>query len=117
MIRAGELELFEYMLLDIFNLNCKPVTRFSRQIKYQRDDCYGLYDGEPISENRFFHKIRISRKLIKTSEALFSTMAHEYVHAWQMERGLEVYHDKANKFDYWTNYFQVRFNIDIVGVV
>ena len=117
MIRAGELELFEYMLQDIFLLKSKPVTRFSRQIKYQRDECYGFYDGEPVSNNRFWHKIRISRKLIKTSEALFSTMAHEYVHAWQMEKGLEVLHDKESKFDYWHNYFLVRFNIDIVGVV
>lgn len=117
MIRAGELELFEYILQDIFNLKCKPVTRFSRQIKYQRDECYGFYDGEPLSKNRYLHKIRISRKLIKTSEGLFSTMAHEYVHAWQMEKGLDVYHDKASKFDYWQNYFSVRFNIDIVGMI
>ena len=117
MIRAGELELFECMLQDIFKLKSKPQTRFSRQIKYQRDDCYGFYNGEPVSNNRFSHKIRISRKLIKTSEGLFSTLAHEYVHAWQVEKGLEVYHDKACKFDYWQNFFQVRFNIDIVGIL
>ena len=117
MIRAGELELFEHMLQDIFNLKCKPVTKFSRQIKYQRDECYGFYDGEPVSKNRFSHKIRISRKLIKTSEQLFSTMAHEYVHAWQLEKGLDVYHNKECKFDYWHNYFNVRFNIDIVGIL
>ena len=117
MIKAGELELFEYMLQDIFNLKSKPFTKFSREIKYQRDDCYGFYIGEILSKNKFCHKIRISRKLIKTSESLFSTMAHEYVHAWQVEKNLDVNHNKECKFDYWQNYFQVRFNIDLIGVV
>lgn len=117
MIRAGELELFEYMLQDIFDLKSKPFTVFSKQIKYQRDDCYGFYTGEPVSKNRFYHKIRISRKLIKTSEQLFSTMAHEYAHAWQVENNLDVYHNKECKFDYWQNYFNIRFSIDIVGMI
>lgn len=117
MIRAGELELFEHILQDVFKLKSKPVTRFSREIKYQRDECYGFYDGEPISKNRFYHKIRISRKLIKTSEALFSTMAHEYAHAWQVEHNLDVYHNKECKFDYWVNFFNIRFNINLIGIV
>ena len=116
MIKAGQLELFEHILLDIFKLKMKPVTIFSREIKYMRAECYGLYSAID-TKNSYFHKIRVSRKLIKKPESLFAVMAHEYVHAWQAENDKELLHNDSSKFEYWTNYFQVRFNIDIVGIV
>ena len=44
-------------------------------------------------------------------------MAHEYVHAWQVENDCELLHDESSKFEYWINYFKVRFELDIVGIV
>ena len=116
MIQAGQLELFEHMLLDIFKLKMKPVTIFSREIKFEKSECYGLYSAVD-TRSSYFHKIRISRKLIKKPEQLFAVMAHEYVHAWQVENDCELLHDESSKFEYWINYFKVRFELDIVGIV
>ena len=116
MIKAGQLELFEHILLDVFKLKMKPVTRFSREIIYNQNECYGLYSAVDTRRS-YFHKIRVSRRLIKTPEQLFALMAHEYVHAWQAENDHDLLHDETSKFEYWHNYFQVRFNCDIVGIV
>lgn len=116
MIKAGQLELFELMLLDVFKLKQKPVTIFSREIKFDRAECYGLYSAVD-TKSGYFHKIRISRKLIKKPEQLFAVMAHEYVHAWQVENDKELLHNESSKFEYWINYFNMRFETDIVGIV
>ena len=44
-------------------------------------------------------------------------MAHEYVHAWQVENDKELLHNESSKFEYWINYFNMRFETDIVGIV
>lgn len=116
MIKAGQLELFNLVLLDVFKLKMKPVVIFSREIRFEKSECYGLYSAVD-TRNNYFHKIRISRKLIKKPEQLFAVMAHEYVHAWQAENNRELLHDDSSRFEYWTNYFQVRFNTDIVGIL
>ena len=116
MIKAGQKELFELVLLDVFKLKKRPVTVFSREIHFNQNECYGLYSAVDTRRS-YFHKIRVSRKLIKTPEQLFALMAHEYVHAWQVENSRDLSHDEASKFEYWTNYFQVRFNVDIVGII
>lgn len=115
MIKAGQLELFELVLLDIFKLKMKPVVVFSREIRFEQNECYGLYSAVDTRKS-YFHKIRISRKLIKTPEQLFAVMAHEYVHAWQIETDRELLHDESSKFEYWVNYFNMRFESDIVGI-
>lgn len=116
MIRAGQKELFELVLLDVFKLKQKPVVVFSREIRFEQSECYGLYSAID-TKSGYFHKIRISRKLIKKPEQLFAVMAHEYVHAWQVETDRELLHDIPSKFEYWMNYFNLRFNTDIVGIL
>ena len=116
MIKLVDIRLFENILQDIFKLKSRPHIRVSQEIKFDGDSCYGLYTGEPYNK-RFLHKIRVSRAEINNNEQLFATMAHEYVHAWQMENNKEVDHEIDSKFEYWVNYFNIRFNINIIGMI
>ena len=115
MIKSGQLELFETILLDIFKLKKKPTVVYSRQIRFNNSDCYGLY-CKIDTKKSYQHKIRVSRKYIKNPEQLFGVLAHEYVHAWQIENDKELDHGILGGFMNWTLYFLKHYDIDIVYV-
>jgi len=117
MIYKVDLALFSAILQETFKLKFKPVMRTKTSVKFQGDACFGVYSGEGFTNGKFKHTITIARDAVKTREALFATMAHEFAHAWQMENMLELTHAKAEKFDYWKNYFSYWFNVDIVLMV
>lgn len=116
MIKAmTNLALFERILNDLLQLKHPPVVRISKTIRFQKADCYGLYEGEETRKGRFTHKIRVSKALANDPAALFAVLAHEFIHAWQMEFGLDTHHDKA--FINWAKYFAKRYLVDIVKMV
>lgn len=111
----AELQLFRCILQDTFNLRSHVHVRVSKQIRLDREDCYGLYYGEKLSPKRSLHSIRVSKKLHKTPEQYFATLAHEWVHAWQTEHDKELDHDAASGFDMWREYFMDNYSIDLVA--
>jgi len=65
----------------------------NKVIRFDGDPCMGMYEGTKFSEKKIAHKIRLSTSEIKSDRQLFCTLAHEYVHAWQMENNQDLGHD------------------------
>ena len=116
MIKSADLRLFQIMLQEIFQLKSRINFRKNRVIRLDGDSCFALYEGYKINNKKFSHTIRLATSEILTNLDLFATMAHEYVHAWQMENDKEVDHDKESGFDTWRDYFLTWYNVDIVSM-
>lgn len=116
MIRKHELHLFCLILQEEFKLKNTLHVTLSRQILFDGDVCMGLYDGVEYRPGKILHKIRINRQEMRDSLTLFATLAHEYAHAWQMENGYDPDHSRETKFDYWVDFFRVRYNCDIISM-
>lgn len=104
--------LFDAILRDIYRLKYAPVIYVSNKIVYEDMVCYGLYEGNEANEN--VHTITLCREPVHNKEALFSTMAHEYCHAWQLENNLDVDHTKESLFIKWYNTFKRDYGVDLV---
>lgn len=114
MIRSADVRLFQVMLQDIFELKSRVNFRKNRVIRMDGDSCFALYEGHKITNKKFFHIIRLATSEILDNLDLFATMAHEYVHAWQMENDKELDHEK--EFETWREYFKTWYNVDIVSM-
>lgn len=108
-IKQVDIALFEAVLKDIFKLKCMPYVSKVRALKFDGEQCWGMYDGHQPKPGKFVHKIRIARDCGTDIYQLFGTIAHEYVHAWQHENGFEVDHDAKSGFKKWQKYFQKHF--------
>jgi hypothetical protein len=98
-----KITLYREILGDIFHLKFPVlVVRKSRIIWPGRIDCWGLYEGEWVNK-KLKHKILYNYRT--SDEVIFQTLCHEYVHAWQMERDLELEHDSP-EFLNWDCYFK-----------
>lgn len=115
MLHRVDLRLFEIMLQDILQLKYRPNLRLSRSIKLDGDICYGLYEGEYIGRGKYIHTIRLNKSQILDNVALFATLAHEYVHAWQMENDYEVDHEDS--YIKWCAVFHVDYGVDITNMI
>jgi hypothetical protein len=115
MIKSDKLRLFQLMLQDEFELKNRVNFAKTRVLRFDGDSCMGMYEGDKISDKKINHKIRFATSEIKTDLDLFSTLAHEYVHAWQMEKDKELDHDTESGFTHWRNYFKAYYDIDIVS--
>lgn len=115
MIRSDMMRLFQLILQDEFKLKSRINFAKTKVIRFDGDSCMGLYEGETNGKNKWIHKIRIATSEVKTPEDLFATLAHEYVHAWQMEQGKDLDHDKASGFAKWREHFKTCYNVDIVS--
>lgn len=103
--------LFKLVLDDIFQLKYTPhIVRKSKIMWPGRIDCWGMYYGE-IVKNKIKHRIEYYYKT--TPEIIFATLAHEYVHAWQNENGLELEHDSQEEFRNWESYFLKHFGVNL----
>lgn len=69
----------------------------------------GMYYGDEV-KGKFKHRIEYDYKT--TPENIFTTLAHEYVHAWQMENGFELEHDTP-EFIMWEKHFREYWDIDL----
>lgn len=107
--------LFRLILEAEFRLKNRVNFRQRDRILFDGAECFGDYWGEPLDSGGFQHKIRVATSEVHTPEALFATLAHEYVHAWQMETGRELDHDLASGFAGWQEHFQRHYGIDILG--
>jgi hypothetical protein len=116
MIRSDKARLFQLMLQDEFKLKHRVNFAKTKVLRFDGDSCMGMYEGENISDKKINHKIRVATSEVKTDKDLFSTLAHEYVHAWQMEHGFDLDHDTASGFTQWRNYFNAYYGIDIVSM-
>ena len=114
-MQSDYLNLYQNILRDTFQLRSPVHVRVSRQCRLDGEDCYGLYYGEYINPRRSLHSIRISRKMHRTPEEWFATLAHEYVHAWQTEQGLDLDHDEESGFERWREYFWQHWGLDLVA--
>ncbi len=115
MIKSDTMRLFELMLQDEFKLKSRINFAKTKVLRFDGDSCMGMYEGYKISNKKFCHKIRIATSEVKTDEDLFTTMAHEYVHAWQMENDLDIDHTKESGFKKWQDYFVAHYDADIVS--
>ncbi len=110
-IKQTDIALFEAVLKDIFNLKCKPYISKVKSLKFDGDACLGMYDGEELKKGKFIHKIRLARDSIADIHELFGTIAHEYVHAWQHEQGLDVDHSVKSGYKTWQKYFMKNYGV------
>jgi hypothetical protein len=78
--------------MDSIGLQKKPKIRLCNRIQFEGYECFGLYEGFYDSPRKTFHRISLSKKKINSPEQLFATMAHEYCHALQYERGMDLSH-------------------------
>jgi hypothetical protein len=115
MIRSDKLRLFQLMLQDEFDLKNRVNFAKTKVLRFDGDSCMGMYEGEKISDKKINHKIRFATSEIKSDLDLFSTLAHEYVHAWQMEKDLDITHDTESGFTNWRKYFIAYYGVDIVS--
>lgn len=115
MIRSDTMRLFQLILQDEFQLKSRVNFAKTKVLRFDGDSCMGMYEGEALGKNRWKHRIRIATSEVKTPEDLFTTLAHEYVHAWQMENGRDLGHDTESGFTAWRNYFQTNYHVDIVS--
>ena len=106
-----KITLYRMILGDVFQLKYVPhVVRKSRIIWPGNIECMGMYYGETTRGDRIKHRIEYYYKT--TDEIIFTTLAHEYVHAWQMERNLDLDHDSP-EFKMWEDYFLNHFDLKL----
>lgn len=115
MIKSDMMRLFQLILQDEFKLKSRVNFAKTKILRFDGDSCMGMYEGESVGKNKWLHKIRIATSEVKTPEDLFSTLAHEYVHAWQMENGRDLAHDTESGFTAWRKYFLDYYKVDIVS--
>jgi hypothetical protein len=114
MIKSDKARLFQLMLQDEFKLKHRVNFTKCKVLRFDGDSCMGMYEGEKVGK-KCHHKIRIATSEIKSDFDLFSTLAHEYVHAWQMENDLDITHDKQSGFTQWRDYFNKNYAVDLVS--
>lgn len=114
-MKQVDIALFCAILKGELPLQVAPTVRVSKQIKFEGDKCFGLYEGENFG--KFEHKIRVSRKECKGPVDLFATLAHEFIHAWQLENDYEVDHSRKAQFKAWKKFFSSAYGVDIVSMV
>jgi Zn-dependent peptidase ImmA (M78 family) len=114
MIKSDKIRLFQLILQDEFNLKHRINFAKNKVIRFDGDPCMGMYEGTKFSEKKINHKIRLSTSEIKSDRQLFCTLAHEYVHAWQMENNQDLGHDTKTGFTQWRKYFNDTYKVDIV---
>ena len=61
-------------------------------------------------EEMEFHRIRINFKMHDNAEMLRETIAHELIHAWQHENGLEC--DHGESFSKWCAWFKKEYDLN-----
>lgn len=115
MIRSDKTRLFQLILQDTFKLKHRVNFAKNKVIRFDGDLCMGMYEGTKFSEKKINHKIRLSTSEIKSDRQLFCTLAHEYVHAWQMENDQDLAHDAKSGFTQWRKYFNDTYKVDIVS--
>jgi hypothetical protein len=115
MIKSDMMRLFQLILQDEFKLKSRINFAKTKVLRFDGDSCMGMYEGEKISNKKYNHKIRIATSEVKTPKDLFSTLAHEYVHAWQMEQNKDLDHDTKSGFTNWRKYFLAYYGVDIVS--
>ena len=98
-----------------FKLKSKPLIKVLKSVRMENCECYGIYTGTKFAYNIYEHEIKISKMLNKTDTLLLNTIAHEYVHCWQLENRLPLTHDKKSGFKLWRKYFLRKFKIDLTG--
>jgi predicted Zn-dependent protease len=115
MIRSDKARLFQLVLQDEFKLKSRVNFAKTKVLRFDGDSCMGMYEGEKLSAKRYNHKIRVATSEVKSDLDLFSTLAHEYVHAWQMEHGYDLGHDTKTGFTQWRDYFSKNYAVDLVS--
>ena len=116
MIKSATMRLFENILRDEFGLRSRVHVSKNNVIRYDGDSSFGDYRGEALGRGKFMHKIRVATSEVKSDTDLFATLAHEYVHAWQMERGRDLDHDVKSGFVNWRKFFLAYYGVDIVSM-
>lgn len=106
-----QIKLFCLILDDIFELKRKPRVIGKNTLKWEKNgDAWGLYYDEQ-KKGKFNHRIEYYQR--STPERIFTTIAHEYVHCWQVENNLELSHSEQPEFLKWKKYFKKYFDIAI----
>ena len=70
----------------------------------------GFHSIEDFGTDQDFHFIGINFKLLENEEQLRETIAHELIHAWQYQNGLET--DHGEDFAAWCAWFKIEHNLN-----
>lgn len=109
----SELQDFITEIQGLFELKYPVAISVRNLTRYQ-----GFYELRlcPIDDDddnlEYWHDIKISTITNRTIEDFMSTVAHEFVHAWQHEQGLPV--DHGESFRPWIKHFHENYSIDIL---
>lgn len=104
--------LYKLILEGIFNLQNHVWVKPRRNILWPgKIPCWGMYTGEHMGGKKFDHRIEYNPQA--TEKQIFATLAHEYVHAWQMEMGLELEHEEQEAFRDWEQYFKTHYGVNL----
>ena len=106
-----KVKLFVEIVESEIELKFKPRFSFPEKIILAGDNCYGLWNCD-TKKGKHYHKIDIALSMVESDEMLFTTIAHEYVHCWQMECDLERDHDNES-FLLWTEYFNLVYGVEL----
>jgi hypothetical protein len=91
----------------------KPVRLYtSPEVYHPTDDfeCCAIY-FPPDCTGKKSHKIVISLTHSETLETYLGCVAHEYIHAWQEERGYSLAHGEKSQFKAWARYLKKYYHI------
>lgn len=105
-----DIELFQRIAESEIQIRKPVILTVCKTVKLNLDWCVGLYEDEGD-----YHQIKISRAEIWNPVELFATICHEYIHAWQSEKGLPVNHSPVSKFPLWRKHFRLTYNVDLSG--
>ena len=106
-----QIVLFKTILGEVFRLKSPVLLVKRKKITWPGNiDCYGLYTGEELGNGK--HKHKIEYYYCTDSETIFTTLAHEYVHAWQMENNMELEHDNP-AWIMWEKHFREWWGIEL----
>lgn len=107
-----DLQRYAKELQDIFELKLeikvlvRPLKNFQGFYELRLNV---VYDEDDTPE--YYHEIVVSPKCNFTNEDYKSTLAHEFVHAWQHENEIKV--DHGPEFMKWVDYFKANYDLDI----
>ena len=109
----NNIEFFRLILQDEFNLKNYVWIKPKRNIRWAKSiKCFGMYEGEHIRGDKYSHIIEFDKTMCDYD--IFRTLAHEFIHAWQMENNLELEHEEQKEYKEWADYFLEYYDFLIV---
>ena len=95
----------------IFGIKGRVILKHAKSIFHTGDRCFGLHYFDNNSKGKMVHWIIIAEDANTDMTTYMSTLMHEYVHAWQAEKGMVPNHGK--EFKAWSKFLKMRYGVII----